>query len=85
MALNSKAQGRKSDPAKHGTRPKRPRRAPHVEPFGCTVPDAARLSGLGRSSLYALMNNGTIKYRVVGDRRIIDIASLRAAIAPLPE
>jgi hypothetical protein len=30
------------------------------------------------------MKAGTIKYRMVGDRRIIDIASLRAAVAPLP-
>jgi hypothetical protein len=77
--------GRKPDPAKQNTRPKRPRRPPHVEPFGCTLPDAVRLSGLGRSSLYALMKDGTVKYRMVGDRRIIDIASLRAAVAPLPE
>jgi hypothetical protein len=30
------------------------------------------------------MKDGTIKYRVVGDRRIIDLKSLRRAVAPLP-
>jgi excisionase family DNA binding protein len=79
--------GRKPDPAKQSrnknTWPKRPQRAPHVEPFTCTVPDAARLTGLGRSSLYKLMQDGTIKFRMVGDRRIVDLKSLRAAVAPL--
>jgi excisionase family DNA binding protein len=46
-----------------------------------TVPEAVAYSGLGRSTLYALMERGELVYAKVGRRRLIP----RRALAELME
>lgn len=49
-----------------------------IEPLSVDIPDACRLTGLGRSKLYELLGNGEIASVKVGKRRLITVAALRA-------
>ena len=42
-----------------------------------SVAEACRASGLGRTTIYELLRAGKITSRKVGERRLIDAASLR--------
>lgn len=50
------------------------------DPIAVTIPEAVRLSGLGRSTLYKLAAAKKIKFKKVGTRTLILFASLRALI-----
>jgi excisionase family DNA binding protein len=52
------------------------------EPVTITIPDALRLSGLGRTKLYDLLTKGEIQSVRVGARRLIVFASLKALLTP---
>jgi excisionase family DNA binding protein len=49
-----------------------------------TIADAAKASGLGRTSLYELIGAGKIEARKAGNRTLIPAESLRTYIANLP-
>ena len=53
---------------------------PKYEPLAYRVEDAMRVSGLGRTKIYEALNSGALKSRLVGRRRLIDAASLRALV-----
>jgi hypothetical protein len=46
----------------------------------CTIEDAVEFSGLSRSSVYKLVKDGVLESRLVNNRRLIVMASLRAAL-----
>ncbi len=48
----------------------------HPNPVGISVDDAVRLSGIGRTSLFAALADGSIKSTKVGRRRIVSYRSL---------
>jgi excisionase family DNA binding protein len=52
----------------------------NIEPVTITIPDALRLSGLGRTKLYELLTKGEIQSVRVGTRRLIVFASLKALL-----
>jgi len=54
---------------------------PQIEPLAATISEACRLSGLGRSSIYVLLNTGRLKSVRFGKRRLVVLASLRELIA----
>lgn len=43
----------------------------------CSVNDAIRMTGLGRTTIYKLMNEGAISSFTVGRRRLIQTGDLR--------
>jgi hypothetical protein len=47
------------------------------DPIAYSVNDAIRVSSIGRSRLYELMNSGTLESVSVGKRRLIKASSLR--------
>ena len=47
------------------------------DPISYSVNDAVRVSSIGRSRLYELMNSGTLESVSVGKRRLIKASSLR--------
>ena len=49
-----------------------------LEALSVDIPEACRLTGLGRSKLYDLLGNGEIASIMVGKRRVIVVAELRA-------
>jgi len=49
-----------------------------LKPLTVTVETALRISGLGRTKLYELINAGTIKTVTVGRRRLVVYSSLEA-------
>ena len=53
-------------------------------PFAVCIADAARMVGLGRTSLYAAIGNGKLKTRKAGRRTIVEVSELRQFVASLP-
>jgi excisionase family DNA binding protein len=49
-----------------------------------TVADAARVSGIGRTTLYELLGRGEIQARKAGGRTLIPAESLRDYLKNLP-
>jgi hypothetical protein len=50
--------------------------SPTLKPLGVTVPDALRISGVGRSTLYKLIRERKLESVLIYGRRIINFASL---------
>jgi excisionase family DNA binding protein len=50
----------------------------NLKPITVTVETALKISGLGRTKLYELINAGTIKTITIGRRRLVVYASLEA-------
>ena len=55
--------------------------APPQGRLALSVDDAVRQSGLGRSTLYELMQTGQLAYAKIGARRLILVDDLRALLA----
>ena len=49
---------------------------PFAERLTCTVTEACRATGIGRTKLYELMSGGYIKTQLVGRRRLVLVKSL---------
>lgn len=45
-----------------------------------TIPDASRVSGIGRTSIYKLASEGKLELRKIGSRSLITASSLRSLI-----
>ena len=52
-----------------------------IEPLAVPIPEAARLSGCGRSTLYSEIKSGNLKIRKVGRRTIVALDDLKAWLA----
>lgn len=50
---------------------------PMTEPLAVPIPEAARLGGVGRSTIYAEISKGNLKIRKVGRRTIVAMVDLR--------
>jgi excisionase family DNA binding protein len=53
-------------------------------PIAVTIPDAVRLSGCSRSSLYEALKRGDLVARKAGRRTLIPFVDLEAYLASLP-
>jgi excisionase family DNA binding protein len=53
-----------------------------ITPLTVTVEEVKRLTGLGHTTIYALMKDGRLKSTTIGRRRMIDNSSLKALLAP---
>ncbi len=53
---------------------------PFRERVTCTVPEALRVTGLGRTKLYELINRESLRTLKIGRRRLIVVESLLALI-----
>jgi len=51
-----------------------------LEPLAYSIPDACRVSSLGRTFLYSLISEGKLEARKVGGRTVIPADSLRRLI-----
>lgn len=51
-----------------------------IQPLAYSVADACRVSSIGRTRLYALINEGRLEARKIGKRTLIPAASLRRLI-----
>ena len=54
--------------------------SPDFEPLAYSVADACRVSSIGRTRLYQLINEGRLEAKKIGKRTLIPAASLRALI-----
>lgn len=56
-----------------------------LSPISVGISDAAKMTGLSRSRIYELMNEGKLRSVHVGRRRLIPVSSLRELIGePVP-
>ncbi len=55
-----------------------------TEPLAVRIPDARRLSGFSRSEIYRRASRGEIVLLKCGRTTLVDVTSLREAIASLP-
>jgi len=53
-------------------------------PLAVPIPEACRLIGVGRSTLYKLIDSGHIKPRKIGRRTLLIIEELDALVKNLP-
>lgn len=51
-----------------------------VEPITVRIPEAMRLTGIGRSKLYELIASGDVETAKIGTCTLISVASLRRLI-----
>jgi excisionase family DNA binding protein len=54
-------------------------------PIAVTIPDAVRMSGMSRTSIYEALKRGDITARKAGRRTLVSFADLQAYLASLPE
>lgn len=47
-----------------------------LEPLNVSIPDAARLLGCGRSTVYSLLSTGQLRSIHIGSRRLVMLASI---------
>ena len=52
-----------------------------TEPLAVPIPEAARLGGVGRSTIYAEIAKGNLKIRKIGRRTVISMSDLRDWLA----
>jgi excisionase family DNA binding protein len=57
---------------------------PLAEPFAISISEAARLSGIGRSSLYQAIRRGELSIRKSGRRSLIITSDLQRWLSDLP-
>lgn len=57
----------------------------HDRSLLCTVPEAAALLGVGRTSIYELMKSGDLRSVKIGARRLVLRASIESFVADLLE
>jgi excisionase family DNA binding protein len=55
-------------------------RGHHIQPLAYSIDEACRVSSLGRTRLYQLINEGKLQVRKIGKRTLVPAASLRALI-----
>jgi len=53
-------------------------------PIAVTVPEAVKVSGMSRTSIYEALKRGDITARKAGRRTLISFADLQAYLAGLP-
>jgi hypothetical protein len=56
-----------------------------IEPITVTIPDALKISGLGRTKLYEMISSREIASVTIGTRRLVVLASLRRRLTPNAE
>lgn len=61
-------------------KPKPPLTKPQSEPITVRIPEAIRLTGIGRSKLYELIASGDVEVIKIGSCTLIPMASLHALI-----
>jgi hypothetical protein len=54
--------------------------APQVEPLTVRIPEALRLTGIGRSKLYELIKSGDVETVKIGTATLVTMASLRRLV-----
>lgn len=56
-----------------------------TEKLSVTIPEACAMTGLGRSTIYRLFDDGSLPRRKVGKRSLILLSDLRAYIEGLAD
>lgn len=64
---------RADQPAKRGRRPTTPRNFP---PLTVTIAETKRITGLGNTTIYERLNDGTLRSTLVGGRRLVHYDSI---------
>ena len=52
-----------------------------IEPIAIPIPQACNFIGVGRSTMYKLINTGEVETIAIGKRRLIVVESLKSLVA----
>jgi excisionase family DNA binding protein len=52
----------------------------NIEPLTLTINDACKALGIGRTSLYELINEGKLETVIIAGRRLVPVTAIRALI-----
>ena len=55
---------------------------PFAQRLTCTIPEACKATGLGRTKLYELIGGGYLDTITIGRRRLVQVTSLLSIVAP---
>jgi hypothetical protein len=55
---------------------------PFAQRLTCTIPEACRATGLGRTKLYELIGGGYLDTITIGRRRLVRVSSLLSIVSP---
>jgi excisionase family DNA binding protein len=55
---------------------------PFAQRLTCTIPEACKATGLGRTKLYELIGGGYLDTITIGRRRLVRVTSLLSIVAP---
>lgn len=55
-----------------------------LTPLSVSIPEAAKLTGVGRSSIYVAIKAGTLPIRKIGRRTVIETGALQNWLASMP-
>lgn len=59
---------------------RRPRRIPPPKPLTVTIDDTCKITGLGNTKIYELINQGKLKSIAIGRRRLVLYSSIEALL-----
>ncbi len=76
------AAGCVAGPDGHHPRPQ-PRKAPNLDPLLLPIEEAGRVIGVGRTTMYQLIQSGELRTVTVGRRRLVPVAELVAYVERL--
>ena len=55
-----------------------------LTPLSVSIPEAAKLTGVGRSSIYLAIKAGALPIRKIGRRTVIETGALQNWLASMP-
>lgn len=56
-----------------------------TEQLACSPKEAARILGLGQTTIWALIKVGRLRSVKIGTRRLVDVQSMRELLNPSPQ
>jgi len=51
-----------------------------MEPVLCSIADAARMLGIGKTKLYSILDDGRLETVSIGTRRLVKVASIKRLV-----
>jgi excisionase family DNA binding protein len=60
----------------------RPAHRHGLAPKACTIREACHVTGLGKTSIYELINQGKLQSVAIGRRRLVLVESIEALLRP---
>ncbi len=71
-----------ANPAISDEHRRKPRRLESPKPLTVTVDDTSKITGLGKTKIHELINQGRLKSVAIGRRRLVFLSSIEELLQP---